>query len=75
MAQQDLKDENVPAQNMEGYDFILNTASIIAEIKPRKTWQLMVVRTPWDFFAETNNCFSKFLADDSLEWHFTELPM
>lgn len=78
MGHQNLRDDNVPAHNSEGYNFILNTASTSfyhSRDETQEDWQLMVVSTPWELVAVMNICFSKFLAVDSLEWYFAELTI
>ena len=49
--------------------------STITEMKPKKTWQLMMVSIPWDLVAELNACLSKFPDVDPPEWYSAELTV
>lgn len=45
--------------------------STIAEMKPRKTQQLLRASTPQDLVAEPDTCLCEFPATDPFEQHFT----
>lgn len=60
----DLREDNVPAHDSVGHDFILNEVSATFYQSRNDTWEDMVADDHEDLVAEWNAHVSKFPADD-----------
>lgn len=68
------RDDNIPANNAAGHNFIPNVASTTFHYSSDDTQNDMAANDG-AYSPRLNTCLSKLPVDDSLEWHFAELTM